>query len=710
MLCAITLLLPTILMGATLPTISRQLDNTPEGVSHLSVLYSCNIFGAVVGCLSAGFYFLRIYDLAFTTYVAVTLNLAAALASVYLAQSCPPTVTARNSDSAADSSVKGRMVYLVIALSGFCAMSAEVVWTRLLSLMMGVTVYAFSIILAVFLAGLAFGSLAVASSTKITKNPRLALAICQLLLALAVGWAAFTLATSLPYWFINPLNFPVQLFRSACAVFPAACLLGASFPLAVASIAPLKNAQAQSVGKLYAANTLGAVLGAVLSSVLLMPWLGSQNLQRLIIGTSAVSGFLMLAVTRRNQHQSFPWSSLEHNKTTGEPRVEKAGSISWVGTGISPVTYALGILVIAALVWTVPRVPWDLVAYGKFLPVQPESGKMLFVGEGTSASVAVSELRISGVDIRRFHISGRVEASNNPYDMRLERMLGLIPALLHPNPRSVLVVGCGAGITAGSFIPYPTVQQVSICELEPLVPKVVARYFGRENYDVVTNPKTRITYDDARNFVLTAKEKFDIITSDPIHPYVKGAAALYTREYFESCKAHLNPDGLVTQWVPLYETSPATVRSELATFFEVFPSGIVWQNDCQQKGYDLVLLGSLKPLKIDLEAIQNRLSRAEYKPVLKSLSEVGFRSTYGLFATYAGQAVDLKSWLKPAEINRDRNLHLEYIAGLGINYNAPDLIYSDMLQHRRFPEELFTGSNIWKEALRSSLEDSTARK
>src|SRR5262249_2848071 len=127
----------------------------------------------------------------------------------------------------------------------------------------------------------------------------------------------------------------------------------------------------------------------------------------------------------------------------------------WFRGSMRPLMYSLGALVTATLMWSVPSLPWELVAYGKFEPLKPEAGKMLFVGEGTSASVAVSELRINGADVRRFHISGRVEASSNPYDMRLERMLGHIPALLHTNPLSVLVVGCGAGITAGSFIPYP---------------------------------------------------------------------------------------------------------------------------------------------------------------------------------------------------------------------------------------------------------------
>ena len=199
----------------------------------------------------------------------------------------------------------------------------------------------------------------------------------------------------------------------------------------------------------------------------------------------------------------------------------------------------------------------------------------LYVGEGMNSSIAVSDLA-SG--IRHFHVSGKVEASTEPQDMRLQRMLGHIPALVHPSPRSVLVVGFGAGVTAGSFIPYPELQRIVICEIEPLIPEHVAPYFGEENYHVLHDPRVQVFYDDARHFVLTTPEKFDIITSDPIHPWVKGAATLYTKEYFELVKRHLNPGGVVTQWVPLYESNPDVVKSEIATFFDAFPHGTIWAN------------------------------------------------------------------------------------------------------------------------------------
>src|SRR5437667_11555694 len=224
--------------------------------------------------------------------------------------------------------------------------------------------------------------------------------------------------------------------------------------------------------------------------------------------------------------------------------------------------------------------------------------------------------------VRNFHVSGKIEASSEPQDMRLQRMLGHIPALVHPQPKSVLVVGCGAGVTAGSFLVHPSVERIVICEIEPLIPRVVAEHFAAENYGVVKDPKVEVVYDDARHFILTTREKFDVITSDPINPWVKGAATLYTREYFELCKSPLNVGGVITQWVPLYESNAAAVKSELATFFDVFPDGTVWSNDVEGRGYDVVLLAGVEPLAIDVEQLQARLGRRDEWRVAESLYQV----------------------------------------------------------------------------------------
>jgi spermidine synthase len=209
-------------------------------------------------------------------------------------------------------------------------------------------------------------------------------------------------------------------------------------------------------------------------------------------------------------------------------------------------------VVAVVLAYGIPSAPNELYAFGRTImnPLYPPT--MLYVGEGRNSSVAVSE---DSEKTRYFHVAGKTEASSHPVDMRLQRMLASLSALLAQRPRSVLVVGFGAGITAGTFLGYSGIERIVICEIEPLIPQDVSGYFSEQNFDVVKSPRAEVVYDDARRFVLTSKEKFDIITSDPIHPWVKGSASLYTREYFEHVKRHLNPGGVVTHWVPIDETT-----------------------------------------------------------------------------------------------------------------------------------------------------------
>jgi spermidine synthase len=267
----------------------------------------------------------------------------------------------------------------------------------------------------------------------------------------------------------------------------------------------------------------------------------------------------------------------------------------------------------------------------------------------------------------------------------------------------VLVVGFGAGVTAGSFVLHPDVERIVICEIEPLIPQVVSKWFAAENYDVLKDPRVEVVYDDARHYILTTKEKFDVITSDPIHPWVKGAATLYTREYFELARRHLQPGGVITQWVPLYESNMEVVKSELATFFDVFPTGTVWSNDIEGRGYDVVLAGKADPLVIDIDSLDARMRRSDHARVAESLAEVGFHSATEVMATFGGRGTELAPWLRDAEVNRDRNLRLQYLAGLGLNYYHNIRIYDEMLRYRRFPETLFIGSDSAKAALREAM-------
>jgi spermidine synthase len=692
LLCAICLLPPTLLMGATLPAIARWVETTPTGVSWLGYFYGSNIAGAVFGCLFAGFYLLRVHNMAVATVVAVAINFAVAAMGLALSRRAPHRPAIQEDDAARAPSVpRANAIYVAIGLSGLSALGAEVIWTRLLSLMLGASVYTFSIILSVFLIGLGVGSSGGSLLARSGKS-RTALAWSQLLLTFAVAWSAWMIARWLPYWPINPslspspwITFQVDLIRALVAVFPAACLWGASFPLAIAAVVAPGQDAGRLVGRVYAANTVGAILGSLLFSVLVIPTVGTKVGEQLLIAVAIVSALVVFASTMGAKDEAPP-------KRDARP-VQRMGTASLIGVAA---------VVLVALVMTarVPKVPDGLVAYGRFLPTYTTEPKYLYVGEGMNSSIAVSEEE-SGA--RNFHVAGKVEASSLPQDMRLQRMLGHLSAFLANDPKTVLVVGFGAGVTAGSFVTYPGIKRIVICEIEPLIPRVVSTYFTRENYNVAQDPRVEIVYDDARHFILTTREKFDVITSDPIHPWVKGAATLYTDDYFELVKKHLNPGGVVTQWVPLYESFPAVVKSELATFFKVFPDGTVWSNDINGKGYDVVLAGHATPQPINLDSVQARLARPENATVAQSLAEVGFPSTLSLFATYGGQARDLAPWLVDAEINHDSDLRLQYLAGMGLNTYQNAGIYDEMLQYRRYPENLFVGSDSAKALLRQSM-------
>jgi spermidine synthase len=270
----------------------------------------------------------------------------------------------------------------------------------------------------------------------------------------------------------------------------------------------------------------------------------------------------------------------------------------------------------------------------------------------------------------------------------------------------VLVIGFGAGVTAGAVSVDPQVKQQTIAEIEPLVPRVVSTHFGQHNFNVAKNPKVTIHLDDARHYLLTTDEKFDAITSDPLDPWVKGAATLYTREFFREVKEHLNPGGVVTLFVQLYESSEEAVKSEVATFLEAFPKGAVFANTANGQGYDLVLFGQLEGKKINVDRVQARLADPANEAVANSLREIGIANAVDLFGTYAGRSTDMKTWLSTAQINTDRNLRLQYLAGLGLNLYRSDPIYKNMIRESQYPEDLFEGSPETLAALRTRIEQS----
>ena len=300
-------------------------------------------------------------------------------------------------------------------------------------------------------------------------------------------------------------------------------------------------------------------------------------------------------------------------------------------------------------------VPGKLIAYGRRIaPILRRPGPSqrtprpspLFVGEGINSSVVITQRG----DQRFFYVSGKSEASSALLDMRLQRMMGHLPGAGSSAPRDRCWWSDSARASRPDLsFPIPDVRSIVICELEPLIPPASDEFFGKENNHVLRDPRTRVVYDDARHYILTTPDKFDVITTDPIHPWVKGTSTLYSREYYELVKSHLNPGGVAAQWLPIYESDEETVKTELATFFSVFPNATVWSNYFHGDGYDLVLLGTRRFVR---RSMSTRCSSGWTSPPIPALSaslaDAGFHSAVDLLATYAGRAADSAAARVPA--------------------------------------------------------------
>lgn len=663
-IAAIAMLPSTILMGASLPAIIRWVNSTPA-------LYGANTAGAVFGCLFAGFYLLRVFDMATAAYVAAAINVAVAAGSWLLAAASPTPppqpAASRQYETETDASLWN--IYAVAALSGACALGAEVIWTRLLGMLLLATVYVFSIILAVFLIGIAIGGAAASPISKLLK-PRIALGWSQILLVFGILWTAFLITSILPFWqdAVLTTTSPREMFlldfkRCLWAILPPALLWGASFPLACAAAVRSSDDEPGLVtGNIYAANTFGGIIGALVVSLVLIPGIGTQNSTRVILILTACSALLAL-----------------------KPRALFSG---------------IGVALTVALAVAIPATPGELIAYGRQMASNTGQSTVLKVVEGINSSVAITRWNNGATYV---NVNGHVEATTEIFDMKLQRMVGHLPGILHPDPKSVLGIGFGAGVSAGTFTRYPGIEKITVCEIEPVIPPTSTEFFGKQDYNVYLNPKTHVVFDDARHFLLTTKEKYDIIASDPLDVFVKGTAALYSKEYFESVKSHLNPGGYFSLYVPLYETDEITIRSELETFFAAFPYATVWANTRDGLGYDMVFMGQLQPLKINVDEIAARLGRPDYAPVLESLKGVGINSSEDLFSTYAGRRSDLGRWTKGSPVNRDADLRLSYLAGWGINAKLDDYLYRQMLKFREVTTDIFYGSPERVQSLQAAI-------
>ncbi len=696
-------LLPaTILMGATLPAIARWVRSTPAGLSRMGLFYGMNTLGAVLGCFIAGFLLLPQTDIIYASYVAAAVNVIVGLAAwslassvAYVAHTDEENVARTSLVAEATSPNAPVIVCLAVGLSGFAALSAEVIWTRLLALLYGATTYTFAIILMVFLAGIGLGSTLAANMARKTTRPLRWLALCQLALLPVLVLAHTVITRVVPHWqpdvsgpFYVYFIFLHDTLRTFVSLFPAAALWGATFSFGIAAVGQGQADTGRLVGQIYASNTCGAILGSLLTSLWLIPAVGSQRTQQLMILVSAAAAGLAIYADRSA-------TGLTETKRTQKPADWK--EISWLTQ--SNVRWGILALTVAAVALLLP-LPHGILGNS----IMPHAWKdFSHVYEKESQNTAVAVLHELSTGIHSLCVSGKVEASTNPNDLRCQRLLGHVAALIHPQPKSTLTVGLGAGTTAGCFVLHPEIEKIRVCEIEPAIVDAASGFFAKENHHVVTDPRTQITIDDARHFMATTAEKFDIITSDPIHPWVRGSAILYSKEYYELCRARLNPGGVYVQWIPLYQTDMMTVSCELATFLSVFPNATLWSSGAERShGYDIIAVGQTDNTPLDLERLEKRI--ATNPDLQQALDEVHLGSVLGLFKHYVGRGSELGEVLTGAEINQESSLKLEYMAGMASHFQAPDAILKLIMVPLRYPEDWLANDEQFSAQLHAVLE------
>jgi spermidine synthase len=690
-LCWFSLFPPALLVGASLASVARWALTSPRGACRQGLLYGGHLAGAGCGCVLVGFYLLPVHDRTLTVLTAAAVSGGVALVCLCLAVLSRGRRAAPLMSDARPGSVPGRRtLHLAAALSGTCALVAVVVWTRLLSICLGGTVYTYSIILAVFLGGPGLGGVFAAGLARGAGQARRLQGICQLLLAGAVAWAAFQLAVPPPWW--APATEPsagpwvrlqLEVLNCLWVLLPAAALWGASLSLALAGAVAPGQDPGRLAGGVLAASAAGAALGAG-GGPWLIAALGTQHVQQLLVGVSAFTGLVLLIPV---------------------PMSIRAGA--WPGRkGL-----AWRVLPVAAT-----AVLAVLVAAGIPENGIPGAGELLFLGEGDSVSVAVSRRVDTGV--RSLYVNGRVAASTEPQELRRLRLLGHLPALVHPQPRSVLVVGCGAGITAGVFVLHPGVERLVVCEPEPLLPQAADRYFASENNEVFRDPRVAVAVDDARHYIRTTTEHFDIILVAPPPPSAKGAAAFYTNEFFRHCFARLDPGGVFALGFSLDRTDADTVKCALRTFLVSYFEGTAWCDNVGGPARSLVLLCQNSPMTaypVHVNALRRRLQRPDHARVLESLRGDSFGDELDVLETYGARLADLVPWLgmenvhraydpivhvahtpnyRPQDQNRlplnyDRNLRLQFLAGRALDRHQAEAIYQKLVSYRRFDEVVF---------------------
>jgi spermidine synthase len=652
--------LPAAAMGATFPVAARAIVEKPERAGRSGGgLYAANTVGAAAGAAAAAFLLLPSFGLSRTTWIAAGLNLGAATIAFVAARRWPdeppPVQPHKPAGKRRGTTIvpNGRpgLAAFALAITGCVALANEVVWTRVLALVVGPTTYAFGAMLAIFIAGLAAGSAVSALVADRIRRPRLALGLVM------VGVAG---APLLAMGFVEPWTLRVaeviaganvrfadavkaEALAAATLLLPTTVALGAAFPLGLRVAVGPKDSVPRNVSLVYAANTAGAIAGSLGAGFVLIPAVG---LQRALMAASCLA--LM-----------------------GAAAVLAAGAGSRRSTAIVGSALAVG----AAIVWTIPVWDMTLLSSGayKYAPLMrgPDiastlrAGTVLFHREGAAGTVSVR--RVAGT--LSMSIDGKVDASNGG-DMLTQKLLAHLPLLLHERPSRVGIIGLGSGVTLGAALAHP-IERADVVEISPEVVSASA-FFKDENHNALSDRRTRLIVGDGRTHILLNGERYDVLVSEPSNPWMAGVAALFTREFFEGARRALTEDGIFCQWAHTYDMADADLRSIAATFRSIFPDGTMWLVGAG----DLLFLGSPAGITSRLDGLGAALDRPR---VAADLREVDVLDADSLLSLYIGGPEELRLFAQGAPVQSDDRMALEFsaprnIVGRGGSDNTTGLL------------------------------------
>jgi spermidine synthase len=517
-----------------------------------------------------------------------------------------------------------------LGVTGFASLALQVVWTRLLASILGPTTYAFSAVVAVFILGIAGGSLLGARLSRRLRQPIVGLAVCVIAsggLALVAATTVDATVMSVARLVAEPQVTFQQVVRwewllTALVLLPMALAFGAAFPLALAVAARGEETMVEDLGLVYAVNTLGAIFGSLLAGFALVPWLGLHDTIRAVALLTVLAG-AAISVTARPTAR---WVALSFAAAVGLG--------AWAAPSWDPRLLSSGAYKYAPAL------------RGPDLRAALTAGELAYYREGAAGTVAVR--RLAGTT--SLSIDGKVDASDGA-DMLTQRLLAHLPLLLHPSPKHAAVLGLGSGVTVGSALTHGLDRAV-VLEISPEVVDA-SRFFETMNRKPLADPATRLIVGDGRTHLALGDERYDVIVSEPSNPWMAGIASLFTREFFEVAKSRLAPGGVLCQWAHTYDISDADLRSIVATFLSVFPDGTLWLvGDA-----DVLLIGSTEPLTARIGGIESTWHRPG---VAQDLASVGASSPLSVLSLFVSDGDALRAWAAGAPIQTDNRGQLEF--------------------------------------------------